>query len=63
MRAREPRQRSRRVWSILLLVGLAASGSGCTQFRNDLVTALETATRGLADAVLTSYFDLLREDN
>lgn len=62
-RAREPQRQRRRALSILLLAGLAMPTGGCTQFRNDLVTALETATRGLADAVLTSYFDLLREEN
>lgn len=51
----------------LALVGclLAATPlmmGGCQEFRDQSVTAVETATRGLIDAVVTAYFEALRSD-
>lgn len=36
---------------------------GCQEFRNQSVTAVESATRGVLDALLTAYFDALRTND
>lgn len=36
---------------------------GCPELRNESVTAVEVATRGLIDAALGAYFDALRTDD
>ena len=51
----------------VVLVGFLISATplmlgGCQEFREQSVTAVETATRGLIDAIVTVYFDTLRSD-
>jgi hypothetical protein len=50
--------------ALIALCGLApAMMGGCPEFRNDAVTAVETAVRGLLDAAVDLYFDQFRTDD
>ena len=46
------------------LCGLVpAAMGGCPEFRNDTVTAVETAVRSILDAAVELYFDQFRTDD
>lgn len=46
-----------------LALALPLCMGGCPEFRNEIVDAFETATRGLFDASLGLYFEQLRTDD
>jgi hypothetical protein len=57
------RFRVRRGPTILLLLSMVPlTMGGCQDFRNDVVDAFETATRGLLDAALNAAFDSVRSE-
>lgn len=58
---KQPRA-SRRIAALALCSLLPALMGGCPEFRNESVTAIETATRGVLDAALNLFFDQFRTD-
>ncbi len=63
------RREKRRRWSarfgavLAICTALPAMMGGCPEFRNESVTAFETASQGLLSAALNLYFDQLRSDD
>ncbi len=49
-------------WAMAAVALLAPVIGGCPELRNELVTAMENATRDVVDAALDSAFDQLRTD-
>jgi hypothetical protein len=55
---------AKRSIALIALCALApAMMGGCPEFRNDAVTAVETAVRGVLDAAVDLYFDQFRTDD
>ena len=58
------RRRSARFGAVVAIcTTLPALMGGCPEFRNESVTALETASQGFVSAVLNLYFNQLRSDD
>ncbi len=47
---------------VVLCALLPALMGGCPEFRNQSVTAIETAARGVVDAAVDLFFDQFRTD-
>lgn len=47
---------------ITLILLLPTMMGGCPEFRNEVVSAFETATRSILNSALDQYFDQLRSD-
>lgn len=65
MKARNQRRRwaNRRISILILYLLVPALMGGCPEFRNESITAIETATRGVLDAALDLFFDQFRTDD
>lgn len=55
--------RVNRVAALMLFGLLPTLMGGCPEFRNESVTAVETATRGMVDAFLDLLFDQFRTND
>jgi len=56
------RRRDHRPAALVIALLLPVLMGGCPEFRDQTVTAVETATRGLLDAALDLFFDQFRPD-
>ena len=53
-------RRRHRLTVVVMFGMLPLLMGGCPDFQNDVVTAVETAVRGIADAALDLFFDQYR---
>ena len=54
---------ARRLAVILICLQIPLAMGGCPEFQDEVVNALETAVRGVADAAVSLYFDQFRSNN
>jgi hypothetical protein len=58
----KPTQRPGRIAAICLLTVVPLLMGGCPEFQDAVVSAYESATRGIVDAAVTLYFDQFRSN-